>query len=308
MDTTPFHEGELALQRRAGAYEALAVAGPRVIRDHMPPQHREFFAQLPFMVIGALDARGWPQASVLAGPPGFVQSPQPQRLEVGALPLPGDPLAGMLTVGAPVGLLGIEPHTRRRNRVNGTVVAVDGNGFSVRARQSFGNCQKYIQAREVTYMATPPRGAVQDALELDDAACRLIAAADTFFIATAHPAAAAGALAAHGVDVSHRGGPPGFVAREGHRTLTVPDYVGNRFFNTLGNLALHPRCGLLFIDGEHGDLLYVTATGQVQWDGAALARFPGAQRLLRLEVAAVRRLQAALPLRWGGAEPAAERV
>lgn len=301
--TAPFHEGELALQRRSGAYDALAVTGPRVIRDHMPQQHRDFFCGLPFVVVGALDARGWPRASVLAAPPGFMRSPDPQRLEVGALPRPGDPLDGLLHVGAPVGLLGIEPPTRRRNRMNGTVAAVDGQGFAVQVRQSFGNCPRYIQVREVAYVAAPPQGPVHDASELDDAACRIVAAADTFFIATAHPAASTGTQVAHGVDVSHRGGRSGFVGREGEgrQVLTVPDYAGNHFFNTLGNMMLEPRCGLLFIDGEHGDLLYVTATGQVQWEGAALAGFPGAQCLLRLRVEGVRRLQGALPLRWSDA-------
>ena len=62
-----WHEGERALQARAGVRERMAEIGPRVMRDYMPEQHRSFFAQLPFLVAGSLDAAGQPWASVLAG-------------------------------------------------------------------------------------------------------------------------------------------------------------------------------------------------------------------------------------------------
>ncbi len=127
--------------------------------------------------------------------------------------------------------------------------------------------------------------------------------ADTFFIATAHPQAASGGEPRHGVDVSHRGGPTGFVKLEGD-VLTVPDFLGNYFFNTLGNIALHPVAGLLFVDFDRGDLLYLAVRAQVLWDGAELASYDGAERLLRMQVTHVRRVEGGLPLRWGPAEPA----
>ena len=290
----PFHDGEKALQHESGAFGTLAVAGPRVIRSYMPEQHRSFFAQLPWLVVGSLDAQGRPWAHALAGPPGFVQAPDPKQLVVRS------PQAG-LSPGAPVGLLGIEPHTRRRNRMNGVVTQAGEQGFSVQVTQSYGNCPKYIQAREATWAGPQAAGAVRDAASLDDTARRIIAAADTFFIATAHPAAQQGGAASHGVDVSHRGGRPGFVRIAPDGSLQVPDYNGNHFFNTLGNIALNPRCGLLFIDFETGGLLQVAASAELVWDGPAVTAHPGAQRLLVLRVQAVRHVAAALPLRWGAA-------
>ena len=53
--------------------------GRRVIRDHMPEQHREFFSQLPLLLVGTIDACGRPWASVLAGEPGFLA---PDRRQV----------------------------------------------------------------------------------------------------------------------------------------------------------------------------------------------------------------------------------
>ena len=305
--TATFHAGERAVQQRAGVGERMAEIGPRVVRDYMPEQHRDFFAQLPFVVLGSVDAQGEPWASVLAQPPGFIRSPDASRLRVQALPAAYDPLARNLAPGAPIGVLGIEPHTRRRNRMNGTVTTLDGSGFGLQVEQSFGNCPKYIQAREPVYAApsAQPCQAIAGN-HLDAAALQLVRAADTFFIATAHPEAGQHAGRAHGVDVSHRGGKPGFVRVEtgatGEQWLTAPDFVGNFFFNTLGNLAVHPQAGLLFIDFETGDLLHVAGRAEIVWDGPELAGFTGAQRLLRMQVQQVLRAPAALALRWGRAE------
>jgi predicted pyridoxine 5'-phosphate oxidase superfamily flavin-nucleotide-binding protein len=302
MNTAPFHEGEVALQERAGSRAKLAEIGPRVIRDHMPDQHREFFAQLPFIIAGSVDAVGQPWASVVAGPPGFVRSPDPRRLVVRARPPAPDPLAASLADGMPIGLLGIEPHTRRRNRLNGWVTGLAADGFEVDVGQSFGNCPKYIQARRPEFTgARPGLLRVQRLDSLDEPARALIAQADTFYIATAHPQAGASDVPSFGVDVSHRGGKPGFVRVEGD-VLTVPDFIGNAFFNTLGNLAVNPRCGLLFIDFESGDLLQVAARGETVHEGPEVRAFQGAQRLVRFRVDSARRMAGALPLRWGAAE------
>jgi predicted pyridoxine 5'-phosphate oxidase superfamily flavin-nucleotide-binding protein len=304
MSTATFHAGELAMQQQTGALDWMAQAGPRMIRDQMPPQHREFFAQLPFLIAGSVDADGQPWASVLAGPPGFIGSPDPRQLQVRARPLPHDPLAGALAAGAPIGLLGIEPQTRRRNRLNGHVSGSDAGGFSVHVDQSFGNCPKYIRSRTPEFTGAVPATAVAHRAEaLDARAQAIISAADTFFIATAHPLARQSSAPSHGVDVSHRGGKPGFVRVDGAARLVVPDFRGNFVFNTLGNLALESRCALLFIDDGTGDLLSVAATGEVVTEGAELAAFEGAQRLLRLDVTAVLRVEAVLPLRWSEGEP-----
>ncbi len=293
----PFHRGERAVQERAGVGARMAVAGRRAIRDYMDEQHRDFFEQLPFVVIGSVDDAGQPWASAIAAPPGFMEATA-DLLSVNALPSRGDPL--VLAPGRPLGLLGIEPHTRRRNRMNGVVESVDADGFSVRVQQSFGNCPKYIQAREPQFVPRYVGEAVRSD-RLDDDAIRRLRAADTFFIATAYPAGE-GEARSHGVDVSHRGGPPGFIHVDGD-VLTVPDYVGNNYFNTLGNLAVNPRAGLLVIDFATGDLLYVAVRVEVIWDGPEVERLPGARRALLMQVAGTLRVPGALRLAWGEASP-----
>lgn len=297
-----FHDGELAVQERTGVRERLAETASRFIRDYMPDQHREFFAHLPTLLVGSLDAQGRPWASILFGEPGFVQSPDPQHLTISATPLGGDPLRERLEPGAPLGLLGIQPHTRRRNRMNGTVTNASAGAFTVEVDQSFGNCPQYIQARVPEWVegTTPASPAERGDTLLEAHAAHLIARSDTFFIATA-AARAQGHGGAEGVDVSHRGGKPGFVRvteENGHTVLLAPDFRGNFLFNTLGNIAANPRAGLLFIDYESGDLLQVTGRAEIVWDGAELASFAGAHRLLRVTVTSSRWYDAALPLRW----------
>jgi predicted pyridoxine 5'-phosphate oxidase superfamily flavin-nucleotide-binding protein len=302
--TPAFHAGERAVQARAGVAARMAELGPRVIRDFMPDQHRVFFEQLPFLIAGTMDADGQPWASVLAQPPGFIRSPDPEHLVVRAQPLAGDPLKDTLIDGAPIGLLGIEPQTRRRNRMNGVVREVGTAGFMVEVSQSFGNCPKYIQAREPVYGDRTSSGGtvVHEATQLDAEARRMVAGADTLFIATAYAGDGAQAGRAGGVDVSHRGGKPGFVRVNEDGTLTMPDYAGNFFFNTLGNIAVNPRAGLLFIDFDNGDLLYLAAAAEIVWDGPELAALDGAQRLLRFKPLSMKRVEASLPLRWGEAQ------
>lgn len=303
-----FHRGEQAMQTMTGTREAMAEIGTRVIRTAMPDQHRTFFAQLPFLVVGALDADDQPWATLLSGTPGFAQSPDPQTLRVDALPPPTDPLHGALHVDAPVGILGIEPATRRRNRVNGPVVASDGEGFTIRVAQSFGNCPQYIRKRAQTDDAhiAPPQ-AEAPTPTLDNEALRLIAAADTFFIATWFAGEGQDDGTA-GADVSHRGGRPGFVrvdrkpGVDGPQTLTWPDFRGNGFYNTLGNLLANPRAGLLFVDFASGDFLHVAGDATLHWDDEASTGFVGAQRFVSLTVREVRRVRGALPAAWRDGE------
>jgi predicted pyridoxine 5'-phosphate oxidase superfamily flavin-nucleotide-binding protein len=289
MDT-PFHPGEVAVQARIGVAERMAEIGSRVVRDHMPEQHQRFYEQLPFMLAGSLDAGGRPWATLLVGRPGFVRAPDDRHLDFATTPIAGDPAAAGMTAGAPLGLLGIELHTRRRNRVNGQLQSAGPEGLRLRVQQTVGNCPQYIQGREVDWVRdaadTRPR-AVERVADLADDAAWLIASADTLFVAS-HAGDA-------GADVSHRGGPAGFVVQEDGRTLLVPDYSGNRMFMTLGNLQLDGRAGLLFIDFERGDLLTLTGRADIVWDGPLP---DGAERAWRFHLDEGWWLRDVLPLRW----------
>ncbi len=297
-----FHAGEQALQARVGLRDRMAAIGPLVLRDHMPDQHRELFENLPTLLLGALDNQGQPWATMLAGPPGFVHTPHARQMDIAIAPDAADPALSRLSPGAPVGVLGLEPPTRRRNRMNGVVAQFGDQGLSIAVVQSFGNCPKYIQAREpgLRTAVTPPGPVQALGPALDAQALARVQQADTLFIASASAAQPGGAQS-EGVDVSHRGGEPGFVHAEPTPhgvVLRLPDYPGNQFFNTLGNLALHPLAGLLVVDYEDGGLLHIAARAELLWDGAARAPWPGAQRVLQLTVLQALWRPGVLPWRW----------
>jgi predicted pyridoxine 5'-phosphate oxidase superfamily flavin-nucleotide-binding protein len=228
-------------------------------------------------------------ASALTGEPGFISSPDPTTLRIDALPQPADPAEPGFINGADIGLIGLDFTNRRRNRANGRLTAVD-DGITMQVAQSFGNCAQYIQTRAPS--ARPSRSATVEPLDrLDQAARSLIRASDTFFVASRSRSG----IRDGGLDMSHRGGRPGFVDVVGDR-LIVPDFRGNRFYNTLGNLLGDPRAGLLFIDFDSGDLLQLQGRVTIDWQPSHASA--GAERLWRLEIERTWRRRSAFPFRW----------
>ena len=287
-----FHEGELEAQRLAGV-EAMARRVGNGIHAEMPDAAQEFLARQPFVVLGGTDKGGAVWCGMVTGVPGFARALDLRTAQIDALPPRSDPLYEILTGASSenaLGLLAIEPHTRRRMRVNGIVEAQE-NGFLLHVRQAYANCPKYIQARsfvpansDAAKLPATSRGGA-----LTEAQAMKIAEADTLFIASAH--------AAGGADASHRGGNPGFVEVENATALVFPDYSGNMMFNTLGNLLANPRAGLLFTDFETGATLQLTGEAEILWDAESAARFPGAERVVRFRIAAVVEIKNAIALR-----------
>lgn len=234
-----FHEGELAVQRRAGVRD---LAG-RLSGMLGPPRlSAEFLAERDLAVLTARDRDGALWSSPLPAPPGFLRV-EGSALRIGTSLPEGDPLFGMPD-GQPVGLVAIDFATRRRMRVNGTLT-----GNLLQVDQAYGNCPQFIQERHVT----PVAGRARWSEEFD---ADLVGRADTFFLGTTHPT--------RGVDSSHRGGPPGFVRVDGD-TLWWPDYHGNNMFNSLGNLASDDEASLLFLDFTTGETLRLSGTARVEW-------------------------------------------
>ncbi|QND45813.1 flavin-nucleotide-binding protein (plasmid) [Rhizobium lusitanum] len=294
---SPWHAGEIALQETAGVAERMSEIGQRVLRDHLIDQHRDFYPQLPFIVLGSVDATGDAWATLRAARPGFLHSPDIHTLSLDLTRDPADPADAGMEDGSAIGMLGIELHTRRRNRLNGTISRHGDNGFEVNVDQAFGNCPRYIQLRDFTFVRDPSERTDQLALhltELDTRAKEMIAGADTFFVASYVDREGG----QRQVDVSHRGGKAGFVRVGGDGVLTVPDFAGNLFFNTLGNFVLNPKAGLVFADFDRGELLQLTGEAKVVLDSPEIASFQGAERLWRFTPHRIIRRPGALPLRW----------
>ncbi len=309
---SPFHRGEQEVQTRLGIRDKVEAIGRRIVRDYFPEQHREFYSLLPFLVVGMTDSQDRPWASILTGPPGFITSPTIHELHIATQPLFGTPIADQFQVGANIGILGILPENRRRNRCIGHISQVDAQGITIAIDQTFGNCPQYIQTRDIEVLPDSASPQAEKKIEqghrLDAQAQQLIQQSDTLFIATAYGSDQASTDTpgadpsskmknpAFGTDVSHRGGKPGFVRVENDQTVIFPDFTGNFIFNTVGNILVNPKAGLLFIDYKTRDLLYLTGRAEIIWDGDEVQAFLGAERFIRVFIEEWQRVEASLPL------------
>lgn len=331
----PWHAGELTVQQRAGVrHEAEHLTG--MLQPRLFPAAAALLARTPVLVVAGVhhhdaygtDGRLW--ACGLVGTPPAVPlddrhlvlrftastsastSASTGSPGVAVVEPPTDLLTGVLRGDALVGMIAIDFPARRRLRVNGRVVAVTGQGALVRTEQVYGNCPKYIQPRTWQHRTSsdaiggpsaatpsPPPALIADTAphltDLTDLQAGRLRAADTFVLATVHPDA--------GVDVSHRGGPPGSLHVErprqdaGHRGWRISwiDLPGNNMFNSAGNIVVDPRAALWLppID-NHDTALMVSGTARLLWpdtgpgthDPATAATAHGQRRFV-LDVEAV---------------------
>lgn len=285
-----FHPGEREVQARAGV-EAMASRVGRSIQTEIPPVAAAFLEEQAALVVGSVTPDGSVWASLLAGVPGFIRVLDSRRVAVEGWLAQGDPAGETLVVGAEVGTMAIDLATRRRMRLNGVVRERTSGGFVLEARQVYSNCPKYIQARELRESAASPSPTgMRRSARLSAEQQVWIGRADTFFVATAHPEG--------GTDASHRGGGPGFVRVVDTGRLAWPDYAGNTMFQTLGNLAVNPRAGLLFLDFTGSRTLQVTGSARIDWNEERAREYPGAERLIDFEVREVVELEGCHSLRW----------
>ncbi|MBV1876797.1 MAG: pyridoxamine 5'-phosphate oxidase family protein [Pseudomonadales bacterium] len=302
---SPFHQGEKKIQQRLGVRQSMEQFGRKVIRDHMPQQHQDFYAQLAYLFIGHVDAQGWPWASILCSPDedlkGFMRATNNKSLLINTQPLPGDPLKENLQHGHKVALLGIDLASRRRNRLAARVNHIEQNAFSLNIDQAFGNCPQYIQSRQVKFAARQQQPTRQAFTQLDSQAIALIEQADTFFVSSyignPNKQTVEETDKTHGVDISHRGGLPGFIKIE-NDVLSIPDFPGNNHFNTLGNFIENPKAGLLFADFKRGHLLMLTGSVTVHWDHAEQQHFDSAERFWSFQLHQGLWLYDSLPIQW----------
>lgn len=262
MNDDPYHEGARGIQERTGQ-RAAALANGRVIRDAIPAAAASFVALQRICVIAATDGDGAPWVTCVVGAPGFAAVSEnlravSMRIEDPDAILARTPPLMDLDDGDALGLLFIDPATRRRLRVNGQVSTHSDGQLLVAVQEAFPNCPKYIH-RRVPAETIAPRAhtRIESGTAIDDTFADWIARTDTLFVASAHPDGR--------IDASHRGGAPGFVNLiDG--VLHVPDYHGNSMFKTLGNFALNPRAGLCLVDFDRGSQLLLTGESRLLFD------------------------------------------
>jgi predicted pyridoxine 5'-phosphate oxidase superfamily flavin-nucleotide-binding protein len=292
----PFHEGELEVQQRLGLHtEAKQNSG--VITDSIVKGAFRFIEQQRMVVLGSIDQDENVWASVLVGQDGFMQAATEQLVTFDLSRTVGnehDPFWKNIEDHPRVGMLIIELATRRRLRVNGRIRRSGEQQLELEVLESYPNCPKYIQRREVTKTPAESRVAMSQVYEGDALGApqqAIVDKADTFFVASAHPE--------RGVDASHRGGKPGFVRLMDNRTLRIPDYAGNCLFNTLGNFVSNPRAGLVFVDFETGTTLQLTGRAEILWEaGDPDEETGGTERFWQLHIDHWLHIENAHELQW----------
>lgn len=258
----PFHEGELLVQQQAGETVKGEQNG-RIIADSIIKGAFKFIEQQPMVILGSVDEKQNVWASILLGHPGFIRAVDPQTVELDlkqAFKHSGDRFWTNINHENRIGMLFIELATRRRLRINGAIAQNTSDKLSLQVLESYPNCPKYIQRRHLSFKIgqKPKQSQIQSGQILTFQQQAWIELADTFFVASFH--------STRGVDISHRGGNPGFIQIIDRQTIRIPDYNGNGMFNTLGNLIINPHAGLIFIDFERSRTLQLSGRANILWD------------------------------------------
>ncbi len=284
-----FHAGELEIQERVGVREMAEDVGSGII-DAISGTVAEFLKRRQFAILGSVDSDHRASASVVTGEPSFIKVLEPRVLKLESLPPPGDPLLANLVTESHTALIAIDLLKARRVRINGKAILGKG-AIWITTEQVYANCPRYIQERLVVNAEPKERGEkaeITRSTSLMRAQRDQIVSADTFFIASDHPGS--------GADVSHKGGSPGFVHVVDEHHLAIPDYNGNRMFNTLGNILVNPKAGLLFIDFESGRTLQISGIASIDFDSKRAHEFTGAERILDFQIETIIDNSAGFPL------------
>jgi len=297
----PFHAGELEAQARVGLTEMAQMAGS-AFKPALTERHQMFFSQLPFLVLACADLSGNHWVTLLDGPEGFLATPNGKTLLSSAQLHPDDPLYAAYVAENDVGILGIDLSKRHRVRLSGRLQH-EGVGMRMNVGQTFGNCPQYIHKRQWRRVSDHQVQASTHSDSLSTDQMRFVQNADTLFMGT-------GQLGdrnseANGFDASHKGGERDFVTVVDGTHLRIPDYAGNNYFNSVGNLLRNPAIGLLFVDFRTGKLLHITGHAKVNWTTDATDD-PAALRSIDVTITAVLERSSALAMRWDDAIPSQE--
>ena len=118
---------------------------------------------------------------------------------------------------------------------------------------------------------------VRDRIDDDDRA--FIEARDMFFIATTDEEGQP--------QCSYKGGEPGFVRVLDEHTIAFPVFDGNGMYLTAGNMLVHPKVGLLFIDFEGRKRMRLNGVAAVDDADPLLPEYPEAQLVVRVQATEV---------------------
>ena len=276
------HTGELFVQRKRHAPPDHSDVIGQIIESDIPARFATFYQSINYLPLGTMDATGNLWATVLCNPTTTIISKN--TLVINATVPREDPFvtAVLSVVPAPRYFAGVAVDFRSRRRVKlagiiESVIVSDDNVLTLTllTNENMGNCPKYITTRELRPTIRRPQ-TFYLGKRLDVEARAVIEQASTIFIATKHMVEREGES---DLGFNHRGGPKGFLRyfeddKGAH--LVLPDYSGNRFYQSLGNVQSDNSMGIVIPDFFTGHLLHLHGKAENLYDGEAEALMPGA--------------------------------
>lgn len=273
MSENVFHEGERRVQQLAGETQEADRIGP-MISANIPAGAIPFLQEQSLLILAILD-NGAMWCLPIAGKSGWMSTTR-KTIHLDLNQTIGSVDERILSAADHQQLVGgitLDFATRRRLRMNGRLKRVTPDGLLITVAEAYPNCPKYITQRTLVWSDNSPQSPSLEGESLTDELRDAIRKTDTLFVATQHPE--------RGLDASHRGGDPGFVECPSDKTLRIPDYAGNNLFNTLGNLEVDSRVGILVprFNGRGSIAISGTATvhyedeGRIRWMTVTVQRW-----------------------------------
>lgn len=298
---TQFHAGEIEVQRRrgSGALARSLVVHGGMIKTRVDPAKIDFIEGLSFLVISVLDSRsGRVWASIAQGSPNgtFIKiSGDGKRASVALSAFAtNDPLLEVIEASQPSAMCGVvamAPESRRRARFNGRARLADTR-LEIDIDASFGNCPKYIRARQVSshdHSKAADSNTIRERRGLSTDEIEWVRQADTMFVGSAEKFS--------GADASHRGGRPGFVrVDDTGRTLSYGEYPGNGLAQTLGNILAHGYASLVLVDFKTGSILQLSGFAQIQFPTSQAESLDGTDCIVVFKIDEVARVNRTEPV------------
>ena len=241
-----YHTGQLEVQTEANSRPAADMLAERT--SGRSERVLRFYASADLLVVATADQAGALRFNALSGDGPLLTPSDDDTLEL------HDGATGLRT-GSQAGAIAIDLRERRRARANGTL-RIDGTRVYLRAAEELINCRKYIApsiALDSGFRCGPSQ---RETIDPSDGAFRdALGRVETAFVASVSPEGRP--------DVSHKGGPTGFMTFDSTTgVLTWPELIGNGMFKSAGNIRATGTVSVLALDLDSGDAYELCGRGE----------------------------------------------
>jgi len=242
-----YHEGQIEVQTEANTRRVADV-----LASWVGPVG-EFCRTADMVVLSVRGLGGRLEFSAVSGAAPVVEVAGPSSVLIRLNEGQGPAVDGEVSCGG----IAISLAVARRARLNGSLRR-SPEGLVLEASEAFTNCRKYVAPSSALESARHFGPVSRELVALDDPwVSDVIARAETSFLASISPGGVA--------DVSHRGGPAGFLRLDPEAgSLEWDEYVGDGMLKSAGNIRATGRMSLLIPDLASGDAVELAGHARVR--------------------------------------------